>query len=166
MTLCRRTALPFFIAAVLVAAALLQRTSGAPERAERHRATVQRVVDGDTIRLAGLGSVRLIGIDTPEVYGRVDCFGPQASAFTKSLLRRGTRVRYLVGAEPRDRYGRLLAYVWLGDGRMVNELLAARGYATTLTIAPNDRFAARFAAAESRARRARAGMWSRPGCAG
>src|SRR5215210_311047 len=94
-----------------------------------HAARVQRVVDGDTVRLAGLGSVRLIGIDTPEVYGHRDCFGAQASAYTKSLLHPGAEVRYRVGTEARDRYGRLLAYVWLPDGRLVNELLAQNGYA-------------------------------------
>ena len=132
-----------------------------------HLATVQRVIDGDTVRLAGLGSVRLIGIDTPEVYGgRVECFGPEASAFTKSELRPGTRVRYRVGAEPRDRYGRLLAYVWLRDGRLFNAMLAERGYATTLTIPPNDDLAPRFRAAERRAREHHRGMWGRADCAG
>ena len=127
---------------------------------------MQRVVDGDTVRLAGLGSVRLIGIDTPEVYGgTVECFGPQASAFAKSVLPRGTEVRYRVGTEARDRYGRLLAYVWLRDGRLFNRMLAARGYATTLTIAPNDQLAERFAAAERSARASHRGMWRTPGCA-
>jgi micrococcal nuclease len=159
----RRTLVPL-VAAVLVAAALLARSSGAPTPTER-TAAVQRVVDGDTVRLTGLGSVRLIGIDTPEVYGgRVECFGPEASAFAKRVLRPGTRVRYRVGAEARDRYGRLLAYVWLRDGRLFNALLAERGYATTLTIPPNDDLAPRFRAAEERARRRHRGMWGRAGC--
>jgi micrococcal nuclease len=158
--------LPFVVAAVLAALVVAQRSgpdAGAPGR---HAATVERVVDGDTVRLVGLGSVRLIGVDTPEVYGgRVECFGPEASAFAKSKLAPGTRVRYRVGVEPRDRYGRLLAYVWLRDGRLFNDLLVERGYASTLTIPPNDRLAARFRAAERRARNRRLGMWRRPGCA-
>jgi micrococcal nuclease len=161
-----RTFVPFLIAAVLAALVVLNRSNGTQAPAGRHSATVQRVVDGDTVRLVGLGSVRLIGIDTPEVYGgRVECFGPEASAFAKSILRRGTRVRYRVGAEPRDRYGRLLAYVWLRDGRLFNAMLAERGYATTLTIPPNDDLAPRFRAAEGRARERHLGMWRRPGCA-
>jgi micrococcal nuclease len=145
--------------------AVLDRSHGTQD-AGRHTAAVQRVVDGDTVRLAGLGSVRLIGIDTPEVYGgRVECFGPEASAFAKSVLRPGSRVRYRVGTEPRDRYGRLLAYVWTHDGRLFNAMLAERGYATTLTIPPNDDLAARFRAAEHRARERRRGMWGRAGCA-
>src|SRR3954470_16035978 len=157
----RRSLLP--LAAVLVVAlALLGRShgieAGHTASGSTHAATVQRVVDGDTVRLAGLGSVRLIGIDTPEVYGgTVECFGPEASAFAKSILRPGSRVRYRVGAEARDRYGRLLAYVWLRDGRLVNALLAERGYATTLTIPPNDDLAPRFRAAERRAREHRRG---------
>jgi micrococcal nuclease len=139
---------------------------GGPGAGSRHEARVERVVDGDTVRLEGVGSVRLIGIDTPEVYGQtVECFGPEASAFAKRLLPRGTRVRYEVGREARDRYGRLLAYVFLPDGRLVNRILAERGYATVLTIRPNDRYERVFERAVRAARRARAGMWGQPGCA-
>jgi micrococcal nuclease len=121
------------------------------------------VVDGDTVVLTQIGKSRLIGIDTPEVYGKVECYGPEASAFAKRLLT-GRRVRYLTGAEPRDRYGRALVYVWLEDGRFVNELLVARGYARTLEIAPNIRFAARFRERSSEARTAARGLWSRAAC--
>ena len=114
--------------------------------------------------LSGIGKVRLIGVDTPEVFGQVDCFGKAASAFTARVLPPGTRVRYRLGVDPRDRYGRALAYVYLGDGRMFNELLAERGYATPLTIPPNVEFADRFVAAARRARRAGLGLWR--ACAG
>jgi micrococcal nuclease len=103
--------------------------------------------------------VRLIGVDTPEVYGSVECFGPAASAFTERVLPPGTRVRYRLGVEQRDRYGRALAYLWLRDGRLFNDLLAERGYARPLTIPPNDRYAARFVAAARRARVAGRGLW-------
>jgi micrococcal nuclease len=167
----RRSVLPFLIATVLAALLVLTRSSGTPSGTSLSfqgapTARVERVVDGDTVHLTGLGSVRLIGVDTPEVYGgTVECFGSEASAFAKSVLRRGVDVRYRVGTEAHDRYGRLLAYVWLGDGRLFNRMLVERGYATTLTIAPNDQLAPRFAAAERRARHARVGMWRRPGCA-
>jgi endonuclease YncB( thermonuclease family) len=160
--------LPWVLAAVLGAALIAGRAGQGADSgpaAADGTARIQRVVDGDTVRLAGIGSVRLIGIDTPEVYGRVECFGPEASAFAKRTLRPGAAVRYRAGREPRDRYGRLLAYVWLPDGRLFNRVLAARGYATTLTIPPNDALAPRFRAAEAGARRARLGMWGRPGCA-
>ena len=95
----------------------------------------------------------------------MQCFGPEASAFAKSVLRPGTRVRYQVGREAHDRYGRLLAYVWLEDGRLFNAILVEGGYAVPLTIAPNDQLAPRFRSEEAQARRAGAGMWRRPGCA-
>lgn len=128
-------------------------------------ARVERVVDGDTVVLAGLGKARLIGIDTPEVYGGVECFGPEASAYAKRELD-GARVRYTVGREERDRYGRLLVYLWLGDGRSFNALLVSRGYAQPLTIAPNDDYAPTFLRLSRTARERRAGLWSADTCAG
>ncbi|HEX4718480.1 MAG TPA: thermonuclease family protein [Thermoleophilaceae bacterium] len=124
-----------------------------------HPAVVTRNTDGDTLWLSGIGKVRLIGIDTPEVFGHVACFGRAAAAFTARVLPPGTRVRYRLGVDPRDRYGRALAYVYLGDGRMFNELLAERGYATPLTIPPNVDYASRFVAAARRARNAGRGLW-------
>jgi micrococcal nuclease len=139
-------------------------SGGAPPLpGDARSATVSRVVDGDTVVLAGAGRVRLIGVDTPEVFGRPECFGAQASAFAKRLLA-GAGVRYVVGREAHDRYGRLLAYLWLGDGRSVNAMLVARGYARTLTIAPNDRYAHEFARLAGDARRRHAGLWG-VGCA-
>jgi len=120
--------------------------------------TVERVVDGDTIVLAGPGRARLIGVDTPEVHGGDECFGREASAFTRREVD-GRRVRFTVGREARDRYGRLLVYVWKADGRSLNGRLVAGGYARTLTIPPNDRYAARFADLSRRARREGRGLW-------
>lgn len=134
--------------------------------ADARTARVERVVDGDTIRLAGIGPARLIGIDTPETYGgRVECFGPEATRYVRGLLPPGARVRYAVGEESRDRYGRLLVYLYMPDGAALNYVLVTAGYATALTIEPNDRYARVFERAERGARRARSGMWSRPGCA-
>ena len=125
---------------------------------------VDHVTDGDTVWLSGLGKVRLIGIDTPEVYGGVECYGREASAFAKRLLPANRRVHYELGVEERDRYGRALAYLWLDDGRFVNRLLVERGYAQPLTIAPNVDFADLFTKAARRARRAGRGLWGEPGC--
>jgi micrococcal nuclease len=132
----------------------------------RAAADVVRVIDGDTIEVRIDGrreDVRLIGVDTPETVKPgtpVQCFGPQASHFTHSLLE-GKRVRLIFGVEQRDIYGRLLAYVHLGR-RFVNALLIRRGLARTLTIPPNDRFAPLLRRLELRAARAGRGLWS--GC--
>ena len=145
---------------------------GHPERASEAPpgragdAQVTGVSDGDTIALSGVGKTRLIGVDTPEVYGGLECYGREASAFTKRVLRPGRRVRYRLGVEPRDRYGRALAYVWLPGGPMFNELLTERGYAAPLTIPPNVEFAERFVAAARSARAAERGLWAPRTCAG
>jgi micrococcal nuclease len=127
-------------------------------------ATVTKHTDGDTLWLSGIGKVRLIGIDTPEVFGGAECYGPEASAFVKRLLPLGRRVRYVLGVEERDRYGRALAYVYLEDGRFLNLLLARRGYAQPLTIPPNVEFADRFVAAARRARERGHGLWAPDAC--
>ena len=96
-----------------------------PARAQTIKARVTSVVDGDTIRVRSLEAtrrshytVRLIGIDTPEVYGGVECGGPQASAYMKRLAPTGRRVRLLTdpSQDTFDRYDRLLAYVNLRGG--------------------------------------------------
>ena len=132
---------------------------GFPGPSGTRSAVVTRNTDGDTFWLSAIGKVRLIGVDTPEVFGRTECFGRAASAFTKRVLPPGTHVRYRLGVDPRDRYGRALAYVYLADGRMFNELLAERGYATPMTIPPNVDYADRFVAAARRARDAARGLW-------
>ena len=119
-----------------------------------------RVVDGDTVVLSGHGKTRLIGVDTPEVHGREECFGPEASSFVKRELPPGRRVGVTEGLERRDRYGRSLAYLFTGDGKSFNEMLVERGLARPLTIRPNDDLAPQIEAAARRARVARRGLWA------
>lgn len=127
---------------------------------------VVRVVDGDTVRVrlrSGTETVRYIGVDTPESVkpgAPVECFGRQASAFNRRLVA-GRRVRLRFGPERRDRYGRLLAYVYLGPRgrRSVNAALVAKGYGTVITIPPNTEHTARFGRLERRARRRELGIW-------
>jgi micrococcal nuclease len=128
------------------------------------RGRVVRAIDGDTIEVAiagGRENVRLIGLDTPETVKPgtpVQCFGPRASAFTHRLLE-GRTVRLAFGVERRDVYGRLLAYVRLGRRRFVNAILLRRGFARSLTIPPNDRYAPLFRRLEMRAARSGRGLW-------
>lgn len=135
--------------------------AGVPESALK--ATVARVVDGDTVDVDYhelTERVRLIGVDTPEVYGGVEPYGPEASAFTKTNLPAGAVVWLELGAEQRDAYGRLLVYIWMADGTMHNEKLLSGGYAEVLIIGKNDKYADRFRQLEARAKAERMGMWS------
>lgn len=149
------------IAVLLVSNARQEATAGRSDQV-----TVARVVDGDTVvvQLGGRDErVRLIGIDTPETVDPrkpVQCFGREASNRTKALLPKGTAVRLERDVEARDRYGRLLAYMYrVDDGMFVNLALAEEGFAQALTIPPNVAYADRFAAAVAEARRGSRGLW-------
>jgi micrococcal nuclease len=127
---------------------------------------VVRVVDGDTIQVRVDGRderVRYIGIDTPEDVKPgtpVQCFARAAAAANARLVA-GREVRLVADAEARDRFGRMLAYVFRADdGRFVNAELVHDGFARTLTIAPNVRYARRFAGLAAEARRAGRGLWA------
>ena len=108
-------------------------------------------------------TVRYIGMDTPESVKPntpVQCYAENASHENARLLSVGAAVRLVVGAEARDRYGRLLAYVYrTSDGAFINAQLLRGGFAHTLTIAPNDRLAPQFAQLQDQARAAHRGLW-------
>ena len=131
--------------------------------AGRIEATVVDVVDGDTIRVLFAGrmeKVRYIGMDTPEtkhpIKGRQPG-GAEATAANRRLVQ-GKTVRLELDVQERDRYRRLLAYVYVGDV-MVNEELLRLGYAQVMTVPPNVAHAQRFLALEREAREARRGLW-------
>jgi micrococcal nuclease len=135
-------------------------------------APVEHIVDGDTVDILLNGRserVRLIGVDTPETVDPrrpVECFGREASAFTAALLAGQT-----VGVEldptqgERDRYGRLLAYLWLADGRLVNYELIAQGYAHEYTYDLPYKYQIVFKDAQRRAREGEVGLWGPTACA-
>jgi micrococcal nuclease len=157
------------VAVVLLRPWQFQQHHAGPDASGRLAGRVVRAVDGDTleVRLDGgeIVTVRVIGVDTPETVKPdtpVQCFGPQASAFEHAHTE-GRRVRLLVGVEPRDVYGRLLAYVWvLGPPRprFLEVELLRRGLARTLTFHPNDRYAPRFEALERNAAKRGKGLWN------
>jgi len=130
-------------------------------------ARLERVIDGDTIVVQAGGReerVRYIGMDTPETVKPntpVQCFGPQAHDLNARLLgAAGTPLTLRFDRELRDRYGRLLAYVYRArDGLFVNERLVSDGAARTLEIAPNTADAERFGALQQAARTAGTGLW-------
>ena len=135
--------------------------------------TVTHLVDGDTVDVAfstGTGKpsterIRLIGIDTPETKRPdtpVECFGREASSALAALIPIGTAVLIERDVEERDRYGRLLGYVFrASDGLFVNHEMVRAGMATAYTFPPNIAYVDVFAAAGDASRAAAAGLWSR-----
>jgi micrococcal nuclease len=153
---------------LLVAVIVVLVTRGGEERSHTGlgRAQVLRVVDGDTIRVRLGGHterVRYIGVDTPESVkpgAPVQCFAKRASAANAALVA-GRSVRLVGDVEQRDRYGRLLAYVYREpDGAFVNAELVRDGFARTMTIAPNVAHARELAGLAREARRAGRGLWA------
>ena len=127
---------------------------------------VARVIDGDTIKLAEGGErLRLIGADAPETVKPnwpVEPWGPEASQFTKRFLA-GGKVRLQFDGQRRDKYGRMLAYVWVAD-RMLNEELILAGLARAEPqYHYSQEMKSRFLRDEEEARAARRGIWSGAG---
>ena len=127
-------------------------------------ATVERVVDGDTVELSGVGKARLIGVDTPGGLRRGGVLRARGVARTPSASSTASGCRYTIGREERDRYGRVLVYLWLEDGRSFNALLVSRGFAQPLTIPPNDDYADLFVRLSRRARERGVGLWGETSC--
>ena len=124
---------------------------------------VVRVVDGDTIHVridAGVEKVRYIGVNTPEVHHPTkgeEPGGREAAEVNRRLIE-GKTVRLELDVRERDRYGRLLAYVWVGDV-MVNAELVRLGYAQVMTVPPNVRYQQLFLKLQREAREAGRGLW-------
>jgi micrococcal nuclease len=149
-----------------------------PRDASRTSVTVTSVVDGDTIRVIYRGKkqlVRLTGIDTPEErlnekaqrdakrsgidVNLIMVLGRRSTRFTRSLVRKKDTVFLEFDVKKKDEYGRLLAYVWLPDGRLLNEEIIAKGYGRVYTIPPNVRYRERFQMAQEEARDKGKGIW-------
>ena len=139
-------------------------SSPAPSAGPSALVPVTSVVDGDTIHVTFQGRderVRFIGIDTPEIaHGGqpAECYGDRAAAETRRRLE-GESVRLEFDVGLRDRYGRLLAYVY-DDHGPVNLALVQQGFAVVLTVPPDTRMAGDFERAENDARSAGRGLWS------
>jgi micrococcal nuclease len=162
----------FLIAAPCVLAACSSSAPSATEAGTLHGPyPVVRSVDGDTIRVDRDGEeivVRFIGLDTPETVAPdrpVECYGPEASARTASLVEGGqVWLEYDEVTGLTDKYDRTLAFVWLDQQTMLNELLIREGFAEEVTYTDGYAHADELRAAENAARDAGAGLWS--ACAG
>jgi micrococcal nuclease len=150
-----------FTAGVVLLLALLVSAASAQTTLE---GTVVRVVDGDTVHVRvgeRIEKVRYIGVNTPEVHHPTkgeEPGGREAAAENRALVD-GRRVRLELDAQARDRYGRLLAYVWVGE-TMVNAELVRRGYAQVMTVPPNVRHQQLFLTLQRDARAAQRGLWA------
>ena len=135
---------------------------------------VERAIDGDTLKLSDGRKVRLIGVDTPELHESdklardaarshkdaavIRGLGRKAADFTKAIVQ-GKRVKLEYDVEKRDRYGRTLAYIYLEDGTFVNAKIIEEGYAQTMTIPPNVKYAGYFLNLQKEARGNKKGLW-------
>lgn len=156
-----------FVAAAVAIFVITGTTSDAPTVSPAGVATIEWVIDGDTVDLMIAGEqerVRLIGIDTPESVSRdtpIQCFGAEASMALKGLLPVGSEVRIERDAEPRDRFGRLLLYLYRAeDDLFVNQWLVANGFADTLFFEPNTTYRSSFTDLRNQARSAALGLWA------
>lgn len=133
--------------------------------------TVTRVVDGDTFHATINNKdekIRLILVDTPETVKRnvqIQRYGPEASAYTKSVLKPGTKVTLELDVQERDPYGRILAYVYI-NGKMLNETLLEKGLARVAVFPPNTRYVDEFREIQDKAKQQKLGVWSIDGYVG
>jgi len=120
---------------------------------------VDKVIDGDTIVIEGGEIVRYIGIDSPETgQSSDDCFAEEAFDANSRLVE-GKEVKLRKDVSERDRYGRLLRYVWIDD-IFVNEYLIKQGYALSAKYPPDTKYAEQFDSFQKQARKNNIGLWS------
>lgn len=141
-------------------------------------AVILKVIDGDTFLVLYKGQeekLRLIGIDTPETQANrkarqenlvderdlesIKSMGNEARDYVKSILSESMLVRLEFDVQRRDRYGRMLAYVYLENGEMLNEKIIADGYANPMTYPPNVRYHQLFIVRHQDARYHKKGLW-------
>lgn len=135
--------------------------AGAPRATQSSSAAptcrVTRIVDGDTVDCGGK-RIRLLLIDAPE--RKQAPFGRRATATLARLMPVGSTVRVEFDLDRTDRYGRLLAYLFTGQGTFVNEAIVRQGFAVPLVYPPNVRYVERIRAAASAARAEGVGLWA------
>lgn len=148
----------FWASAALATLLIAPQERGTVAQGRRSPCRVSRVIDGDTFTCTGGRRVRLLLIDAPEKGQRP--MGDSATAALQRMVHRDVEVSLELGRDSTDRYGRTLAFVWLPDGRMVNEELVRSGWAVVyLYDRKNLRHAPRIQAAQDSARAGRQGWW-------
>jgi len=170
-----RLFLPVLLSFLLTASASAAPAKQKPtEKPKQVFYTVKRVVDGDTVVLSTGEKVRMIGIDTPESRmnkklkrdmekTRLDAdtiiaLGKRSAQFTRTLTE-GKPVRLEFDVQKKDRYDRLLAYLYAENGTFVNAEIIKEGYAMVMTVPPNVKYKDLFAKYQKEAREAQRGLW-------
>ena len=148
-----------FLPSLILGLTSLACASSKPATQQDWRCIVGHVADGDTFSCRDGRKVRLIGIDAPE---RTQSFGSAAAQALVKMLPQGSPVRLQLDVSPRDQYGRVLAYVWIGS-TLVNERMIRDGWAVLYTVPPNVKYADRLRRAQNEARTSGAGLWAQRG---
>ena len=169
-----------YLLPVLIISFVFILTLLSPPLNAQQKTTVTRIIDGDIIQALYGGvekRIRLIGIDTPE--SRVNRkakkdkyanmsehdiktiieMGKKAKAYVNSLIKRGDLITIEFDVQKKDKYGRLLGYVYLSNGKMLNEEIIKSGYASIMTIPPNVKYKDMFLKAYKHARDRKKGLW-------
>ncbi|AST07198.1 nuclease of thermonuclease [Anoxybacillus flavithermus] len=149
----------FFTAIVFIVGCTLQ------NKEKTFVTTVEYVVDGDTVKIKKDGeivTVRLLNIDTPETYREKQMYGEEAKQFAKDvLLHKKVTVELSAKEQPYDRYGRLLAYIWLEDGTLYQEKIVQEGFARVAYVfEPDTKYAKKLYKVQEKAKKAKKRIWS------
>ncbi len=163
---------------VLIISSVFILTLLSPPLNAQQKTTVTRIIDGDIIQALYGGvekRIRLIGIDTPasrvnrkaKKYANMSEhdlktiieMGKKAKAYVDGLVKRGDLITIEFDVQERDKYGRLLGYVYLSNGKMLNEEIVKSGYAIIMTIPPNVKYKDRFLKAYQEAEEDKRGLW-------
>ena len=155
-------------------------TAASPNSRDRGSDKVVQIVDGDTLTIQHNGrneKIRLIGIDAPESRinnktkkdatrsnGDIETItkmGKEATLFVKKIVKPGDPVTIEFDKQTRDKYGRLLGYVYMANGKMLNEEIVKAGYASLMTYPPNVKYQDRFLKAYREARENSRGLWEK-----
>lgn len=158
------------ILAILFLAISQVSISAASQKAQSYSyRKIYKVIDGDTFWIKKkdgyIDKIRLIGIDAPEArrsqYKNVQYFGKESKDYLTNYLK-GKKVRLEYDVQKRDKYGRILAYVYLDNGVFLNNHLVRNGYAVAVKYPPNVKYQKQFLRSEREARNKKLSLWAKP----
>jgi micrococcal nuclease len=154
-----------FFVCFLLLILLISAACTASEKGKMFSATIVQVVDGDTVKIKQDGklvTIRILNIDTPETYREKQAYGEEAKQFAKKvLLNQKVTIELSAKEHPYDRYGRLLAYIWVDEDTLYEEMVLREGLARVAYLfEPDTKYAKRLYEAADQARKTKRGVWS------